>query len=107
MRSPTALRRASGNPIVLVDELGRMAGLCGDDEIYRAACPLTSALRPAEVSRRSSDRCSRRETPLDELAGNAAQGHGGQRHPQDRPEREGYKLVRERLKQEFEHERLT
>ena len=32
---------------------------------------------------------------------------GGQRHPQDRPEREGYKLVRERLKQEFEHERLT
>ena len=26
----------SGNPIVLVDDLGRMAGLCGDDEIYRA-----------------------------------------------------------------------
>jgi glycine betaine/proline transport system ATP-binding protein len=36
MRSAIALRRASGNPIVLVDELGRMAGLCGDDEIYQA-----------------------------------------------------------------------
>ena len=30
------LRRSSGNPVVLVDDLGRMAGLCGDDEIYRA-----------------------------------------------------------------------
>jgi glycine betaine/proline transport system ATP-binding protein len=36
MRSAIALRSLSGNPIVLVDELGRMAGLCGDDEIYRA-----------------------------------------------------------------------
>jgi glycine betaine/proline transport system ATP-binding protein len=36
MRSAIALRRRSGNPIVLVDQLGRMAGLCGDDEIYRA-----------------------------------------------------------------------
>ena len=36
MRSAIALRRLSGNPIVLVDDLGRMAGLCGDDEIYRA-----------------------------------------------------------------------
>ena len=36
MRSAIALRTFSGNPIVLVDELGRMAGLCGDDEIYRA-----------------------------------------------------------------------
>ena len=36
MRSAIALRSFSGNPIVLVDELGRMAGLCGDDEIYRA-----------------------------------------------------------------------
>ena len=36
MRSAIALRRASGNPVVLVDQLGRMAGLCGDDEIYRA-----------------------------------------------------------------------
>jgi glycine betaine/proline transport system ATP-binding protein len=36
MRSAIALRSISGNPIVLVDQLGRMAGLCGDDEIYRA-----------------------------------------------------------------------
>jgi glycine betaine/proline transport system ATP-binding protein len=36
MRSAIELRRASGNPIVLIDQLGRMAGLCGDDEIYRA-----------------------------------------------------------------------
>jgi glycine betaine/proline transport system ATP-binding protein len=36
MRSAISLRRSSGNPIVLVDQLGRMAGLCGDDEIYRA-----------------------------------------------------------------------
>ncbi len=36
MRTAIALRRASGNPIILVDQLGRMAGLCGDDEIYRA-----------------------------------------------------------------------
>ncbi len=36
MRMAIELRRKSGNPIVLVDQLGRMAGLCGDDEIYRA-----------------------------------------------------------------------
>jgi glycine betaine/proline transport system ATP-binding protein len=36
MRAAIALCRASGNPIVLVDQLGRMAGLCGNDEIYRA-----------------------------------------------------------------------
>jgi glycine betaine/proline transport system ATP-binding protein len=36
MRAAIHLRRATGNPIVLVDQLGRMAGLCGDDEIYRA-----------------------------------------------------------------------
>ena len=36
MRLAIELRRRSGNPIVLVDQLGRMAGLCGDDEIYRA-----------------------------------------------------------------------
>ena len=36
MRMAIELRRRSGNPIVLVDQLGRMAGLCGDDEIYRA-----------------------------------------------------------------------
>ena len=47
MRSAIALRRASGNPIVLVDQLGRMAGLCGDDEIYRA---LLQQRRAAEQS---------------------------------------------------------
>ena len=36
MRLAIELRRMSDNPIVLVDQLGRMAGLCGDDEIYRA-----------------------------------------------------------------------
>jgi glycine betaine/proline transport system ATP-binding protein len=36
MRSAIELRRASGNPIVLIDQVGRLAGLCGDDEIYRA-----------------------------------------------------------------------
>jgi glycine betaine/proline transport system ATP-binding protein len=36
MRAAIELRRVTGNPIVLVDQLGRMAGLCGDDEIYRA-----------------------------------------------------------------------
>jgi glycine betaine/proline transport system ATP-binding protein len=44
MRSAIALRSFSGNPIVLVDDLGRMAGLCGDDEIYRA---LLQQRRPA------------------------------------------------------------
>ena len=39
--------RASGNPIVLVDQLGRMAGLCGDDEIYRALLQLRRAAEGA------------------------------------------------------------
>lgn len=43
MRLAIELRRRSGNPIVLVDSLGRLAGLCGDDEIYRA---LLQARRP-------------------------------------------------------------
>ena len=47
MRSAIALRRASGNPIVLVDQLGRMAGLCGDDEIYRALLQLRRAAEGA------------------------------------------------------------
>jgi len=47
MRSAIALRSLSGNPIVLVDDLGRMAGLCGDDEIYRA---LLQQRRAAEVA---------------------------------------------------------
>jgi glycine betaine/proline transport system ATP-binding protein len=46
MRSAIELRRRSGNPIVLVDQLGRLAGLCGDDEIYRA---LLRARRPEEA----------------------------------------------------------
>jgi glycine betaine/proline transport system ATP-binding protein len=36
MRTAIELRRASGHPVILVDQLGRLAGLCGDDEIYRA-----------------------------------------------------------------------
>ena len=36
LQAAIRLRRDSGNPVVLVDQLGRMAGLCGDDEIYRA-----------------------------------------------------------------------
>ncbi len=47
MRSAISLRSLSGNPIVLVDDLGRMAGLCGDDEIYRA---LLQQRRAAEVA---------------------------------------------------------
>ena len=47
MRMAIELRRKSGNPVVMVDELGRMAGLCGDDEIYRA---LLRARRPEEAA---------------------------------------------------------
>ena len=36
LQTAIRLRRDSGNPVVLVDQLGRMAGLCGDEEIYRA-----------------------------------------------------------------------
>ncbi len=43
MRLAIELRRRTGNPIVIVDEMGRMAGFCGDDEIYRA---LLRARRP-------------------------------------------------------------
>eukprot|EP01037_Dinobryon_pediforme_P002461 gene2461-2499_t len=35
LKAAIELRRASGHPIVLVDQLGRLAGLCGDEEIYR------------------------------------------------------------------------
>jgi len=47
MRLAIELRRRSGNPIVLVDQLGRLAGLCGDDEIYRA---LLQARRPEDAA---------------------------------------------------------
>ncbi len=43
MRSAIELRRATRNPIVLVDQLGRMAGLCGDDDIYRALLQRSAA----------------------------------------------------------------
>ena len=36
MRLAIELRRRTGNPILLFDELGRLAGFCGDDEIYSA-----------------------------------------------------------------------
>jgi glycine betaine/proline transport system ATP-binding protein len=36
LRTAIELRRASGHPVILVDQLGRLAGLCGDEEIYRA-----------------------------------------------------------------------
>ena len=35
LKAAIELRRASGHPILLVDALGRLAGLCGDEEIYR------------------------------------------------------------------------
>jgi glycine betaine/proline transport system ATP-binding protein len=36
LRAAIALKRQTMHPIVLVDQLGRMAGLCGDEEIYLA-----------------------------------------------------------------------
>ena len=47
MRLAIELRRMSGNPVVLVDQLGRMAGLCGDDEIYRALLRARKTEQPA------------------------------------------------------------
>ena len=35
LRAAIALKRQTGHPILLVDQLGRLAGLCGDEEIYR------------------------------------------------------------------------
>jgi glycine betaine/proline transport system ATP-binding protein len=35
LRDAIELRRTTGNPVVLVDQLGCLAGLCGDEEIYR------------------------------------------------------------------------
>jgi len=35
-RAAIALKQQTMHPIVLVDQLGRMAGLCGDEDIYRA-----------------------------------------------------------------------
>ncbi len=36
LRAAIALKRQTSNPILLVDQLGRLAGLCGDEEIYRS-----------------------------------------------------------------------
>ena len=35
LRAAIALKSQSDHPILLVDQLGRLAGLCGDEEIYR------------------------------------------------------------------------
>ncbi|WP_062112405.1 choline ABC transporter ATP-binding protein [Aureimonas sp. AU40] len=35
LRAAIALKRQTNHPILLVDELGRLAGLCDDEEIYR------------------------------------------------------------------------
>ncbi|MDF2094851.1 choline ABC transporter ATP-binding protein [Aquibaculum arenosum] len=35
LRDALVLRQASGHPVVLVDGEGRLAGICGDEEIYR------------------------------------------------------------------------
>ena len=36
LRAAIRIRRSSGQPVVLVDSAGRLAGLCGDEQIYRA-----------------------------------------------------------------------
>ena len=63
MRMAIELRRMSGNPIVLVDQLGRMAGLCGDDEIYRALLRARRTSSGAKDRGRASlrRRCERSE----------------------------------------------
>jgi glycine betaine/proline transport system ATP-binding protein len=34
LKAAIALKRQTDHPILLVDQLGRLAGLCGDEEIY-------------------------------------------------------------------------
>jgi glycine betaine/proline transport system ATP-binding protein len=34
LRTAIGLKRLTGHPVILVDQLGRLAGLCGDEEIY-------------------------------------------------------------------------
>jgi glycine betaine/proline transport system ATP-binding protein len=36
LRAAIALKQQTDYPILLVDQLGRLAGLCGDEEIYRS-----------------------------------------------------------------------
>jgi glycine betaine/proline transport system ATP-binding protein len=35
LQAAIEVKRQTGHPILLVDQLGRMAGLCDDDEIYK------------------------------------------------------------------------
>ena len=35
VRAAIALKRQTNHPILLIDQLGRLAGLCDDDAIYR------------------------------------------------------------------------
>jgi len=35
LRAAIALKRQTNHPILLVDDLGRLAGLCDNEEIYR------------------------------------------------------------------------
>jgi len=36
LKAAIGLKRLTGHPVVLVDQLGRLAGLCGDEEIYNS-----------------------------------------------------------------------
>jgi glycine betaine/proline transport system ATP-binding protein len=36
LKAAIGLKRLTGHPIMLVDQLGRLAGLCGDEEIYNS-----------------------------------------------------------------------
>jgi glycine betaine/proline transport system ATP-binding protein len=36
LKAAIGLKRQTGHPIMLVDQLGRLAGLCGDEEIYNS-----------------------------------------------------------------------
>jgi glycine betaine/proline transport system ATP-binding protein len=36
LKAAIGLKRLTGHPILLVDQLGRLAGLCGDEEIYNS-----------------------------------------------------------------------
>lgn len=47
LRDAVVLRQASGHPVALTDAEGRLAGLCGDEEIYRGLLRRTEAKAPA------------------------------------------------------------
>ncbi len=44
LKAAVQLRQRSNAPIVLVDQLGRLAGLCGDDEILKGLLPRDGAV---------------------------------------------------------------